>query len=262
MSKPKAAKKRSARDNRRDDDASNVVSINPRQRSSKSLSVSHDGDNGDRRKLVCRNKAQTNYLQKIESNQLVFGVGPAGTGKSFVATMYAAQQLEAKRIRRFIVCRPAVEAGESLGFLPGEIEDKWAPYFRPIRDILVRYFGQNAVDCMLKNGSIEMAPIAYLRGQTFEDAIVLLDEAQNCTVGQMKLFLTRIGEHCTVIVDGDTDQVDIKEASGLQDAIQRFDGMDNCAIQEFNEDDIVRSGLVRDIIKRYRKTEAPASTKK
>lgn len=203
--------------------------------------------------LKARNKAQAEYLQLIESQSLIFGVGPAGTGKSFVATKWAAHQLEDRRISKIIVTRPAVEAEENMGFLPGEIADKFAPYFKVIRGILEGHFGVGAVECMIKNGRIEIAPLAYLRGDTFEDAFVLLDEAQNTTVKQMKLFLTRIGPNCTVVVDGDTDQVDIPEANGLADALERFKDLPDSGIKVFTEEDIVRSGMCREIIKRYRK---------
>lgn len=203
--------------------------------------------------LKPKNKAQADYLQLIESQSLIFGVGPAGTGKSFVATKWAAQQLEDRRISKIIITRPAVEAEENMGFLPGEIQDKFAPYFKPIREILEGHFGASAVDCYIKNGRIEIAPLAYLRGSTFEDAFVLLDEAQNTTIKQMKLFLTRIGPNCTVVVDGDTDQVDIPEANGLADALERFKDMADTGFKIFTEEDIVRSGMCREIIKRYRK---------
>ena len=205
--------------------------------------------------LQCRTKAQTNYLQLIQEKDVIFGVGPAGTGKSYVSTKFAAQQLEARRIAQIIITRPAVSAEEDLGALPGEIEDKFAPYFGPIREILEGHFGKGAVDCMIKNERILIAPMAYLRGRTFNDCIVLLDEAQNTTVGQMQLFLSRAGENCTMVIDGDPEQVDIKEPSGLIDALELFGENTPAAfgIATFDEPDIVRSATCKEVIVRYRR---------
>lgn len=205
------------------------------------------------RELVCKNKAQKQFLQLLESQSIVFGTGPAGTGKTFVATKFAAQQLDKRKIQRIIITRPAVNADEEMGALPGEISDKWAPYFKPVRKVLERHFGIGAVECMLKNGRIEIAPLAFLRGDTFEDAFVIFDEAQNATVEQMKLFLTRIGPNTTVMIDGDVEQIDIKKPSGLVDALARFKDMPGSGMFEFTENDIVRHPLIKEIILRYRK---------
>lgn len=203
-------------------------------------------------KLECIGEAQHHYHTLIQSKLLTFGTGPAGTGKTYVCTSYAAQQLQDKRISKIIVTRPSVEAGPGLGFLPGTIEEKFAPYFEPFRRVLVKWFGESDLDYKLKRGIIEIAPIEYLRGITFENAFVILDEAQNTTPKQMKLFLTRIGEYTTTVVNGDTDQKDIKGLSGLEDAIKRLEGLADVGHYAFEEDDIVRSGLVRAILKRYR----------
>jgi len=196
---------------------------------------------------------QKTYHQMIQEHSLVFGIGPAGTGKTHIAADYAALMLIEKRISKIIVCRPAVESGRGLGFLPGEIEDKWAPYFKPIRRILEKRLGVSHVENLIKLGAIEIAPLEFLRGDTFENAIVLLDEAQNTTCNEMKTFLTRIGQNCKAIVDGDLEQIDIKEPSGLADALERLQGMRDFAVCEFDETEIIRHDLVKEIIVRYRR---------
>lgn len=202
--------------------------------------------------IVPKNYIQGQYLEAIRNNQITFAIGPAGTGKSYIATAYAAEQLYYKNIDKLIITRPAVEAEESLGFLPGElIEGKYAPYLLPIRDILDSVLGKPFVDYCLKSGAIEPAPIAYMRGRTFENAIVLLDEAQNCTPNQMKLILSRIGENCKVIIDGDISQKDIKGASGLDDAISKLEGIKGVEVIRFMQHDIVRSALCKRIIQAY-----------
>ncbi len=214
---------------------------------------------GNPKPLRCMTDRQREYLTAIESKQLIFGVGPAGTGKTFVSTKWACQQLDARKINQIILTRPAVESEEKLGFLPGTADEKVEPYFAPFRNIMIDHFGQGQFDCLVKNERIVIKPLAYIRGDTFENAVVLLDEAQNMTIKQMKTFLTRIGKFTTVIVDGDTDQVDIKEPSGLADAVERFQDLPDSQIVVFDEDDVVRSGMVREILKRYRKTP-PAAT--
>jgi len=187
----------------------------------------------------------------MKAHKLTFGTGPAGTGKSYCAGALAAEELEARRVDRIIISRPAVEAGESMGFLPGDLHEKFDPYFDAFRDCLNERLGRGAVDCGLKNGRIVVSPLAYLRGKTFNDAFVVLDEAQNCTRAQLKMFLTRIGENCRVVVNGDIKQSDIGSHSGLQDAIDRLRGVASVYVHEFCRDDIVRSGLVKDILIRY-----------
>lgn len=204
------------------------------------------------KKLEAKTEAQGHYLISMESNQLTFGVGPAGTGKTYVCTRYAADLLQNRQVDRIIVTRPAVEAGEGLGFLPGTIHEKFAPYFAPFRAVLDEVFGSSHVDNMIKLGKIEIQPLEYIRGLTFDNCVVILDEAQNTTPGQMKLFLSRIGEYSKVIVNGDISQQDIPGQSGLADAMDRLEGVKSVEIVEFDEDDIVRSGLCKEIIKRYR----------
>jgi phosphate starvation-inducible protein PhoH and related proteins len=201
--------------------------------------------------ICARNYAQGAYLEALRSNQIVFAVGPAGTGKSYIATAYAAEQLYYKKVDKIIITRPAVEAEESLGFLPGELDEKYAPYLTPVRDILEKLLGKPFIEYCLRTGSIEPVPIAYMRGRTFENSICIIDEAQNVTPGQMKLILSRIGENCRFIIDGDTTQKDIKGNSGLEDAITRLEGLKGVEVVRFLNEDIVRSDMCKRIIKAY-----------
>jgi len=173
------------------------------------------------------------------------------THNTYVAAGLAADDLRDGKIDKIIITRPGVEAGESFGFLPGEIEEKYAPYIDPFRDILNERLGKGQVEYLIKSKKIEAKPLAFMRGSTFKDAVIILDEAQNTTPTQMKLFLTRIGEGCTVIVDGDTAQKDISGKSGLSDAVNRLRSLSNVGVVEFHSDDIVRSGIVKDIIEAY-----------
>lgn len=183
---------------------------------------------------------------------MTFGIGPAGTGKTYIAAAYGAELLALGKVERLILTRPAVEAGEELGFLPGALDEKYAPYLSPVRTILDKRLGRGAVEYLLKAKRIVPMPLAYMRGETFEDAFVLLDEAQNTTPTQLKLFLTRIGPNARVVVDGDVEQVDIKGKSGLLDAVHRLGHLPSVRVVHFNDEDIVRSGIVADIIKAYR----------
>jgi phosphate starvation-inducible PhoH-like protein len=201
--------------------------------------------------IHAKNFAQSQYLDALRSNQITFAVGPAGTGKSYIATAYAAEQLYYKKVDRIIITRPAVEAEESLGFLPGELDEKYAPYLLPIKEILDQLLGKPFVEYCLKSGAIEAVPIAYMRGRTFDNAIVILDEAQNCTPNQMKLILSRIGENCQYIIDGDISQKDIRGTSGLEDASRRLDGIKGIEVVHFLEADIVRSAMCKKIIQAY-----------
>jgi len=202
--------------------------------------------------LRAKTKSQQAYIHAINSHPLTFGIGPAGTGKSYCAGALAAEALESGRIERIILTRPAVEAGEHLGFLPGELDEKFSVYIDAFRDILNERLGAGTVDYCLRHGRIVAAPLAYMRGKTFNSkTFVILDEAQNTTPAQMKMFLTRIGEDCKVVINGDVNQSDIRGPNGLADAIERLDGLENVYVHEFAREDIVRSGLVRDIIDRY-----------
>jgi phosphate starvation-inducible PhoH-like protein len=202
--------------------------------------------------LEAKTTAQKRYINAIKNNCLTFGTGPAGTGKSYCAAALAADALEAGKIQRIVLTRPAVEAGEHLGFLPGDLDEKFAVYIEAFRDALNERLGSGAVDYFLRHGRIIAAPLAFMRGKTFqEDNFVILDEAQNTTVAQMKMFLTRIGEGCKVVVNGDVDQSDIRGPNGLADAIYRVRGLPNVHVHSFEREDIVRSGLVRDLMDRY-----------
>ncbi len=204
--------------------------------------------------VQARNQAQGQYLAAIRSNQLVFGLGPAGTGKTFCATAMAVEAFERGEISHIIFTRPVVEAGESLGFLPGKVNEKLDPYFAGFLGYLTDMLGRGVVECAMKKGFIRFEPLAYMRGKTFDDAFLVLDEAQNCTRLQLKMFLTRIGECSRVVINGDTRQTDIGAGSGLLDAANRLQGLDGVYIHEFESSDIVRSGLVRTIMSRYEQT--------
>ncbi len=201
--------------------------------------------------IVPKNYAQSAYLESIRNNQITFAVGPAGTGKSYIATAYAAEQLYYKKIDKLIVTRPAVEAEESLGALPGELQEKYAPYLAPVRDILDNLLGKTFVDYCIKVGTIEPVPLGFMRGRTFANSVVLFDEAQNATPKQMKLILSRIGEDCKMIIDGDITQKDIRGDSGLEDAVKRLSHLQGVDVVRFLNNDIVRSGLCRRIIQAY-----------
>jgi phosphate starvation-inducible PhoH-like protein len=204
------------------------------------------------RPLEAKNPAQKRYISAIKSNSLTFGIGPAGTGKSYCAAALAADALESGSIERIILTRPAVEAGEQLGFLPGAVDEKFAVYIDTFRDILNERLGSGAVEYNLRHGRIVAAPLAFMRGKTFgEDTFVILDEAQNTSMAQMKMFLTRIGERSRVVVNGDIQQSDIRGKNGLADAIERLRGLPGVCIHGFERDDIVRSGLVRAVLDRY-----------
>jgi len=205
----------------------------------------------DRSPIEPLNDSQHRYISAIKTFELVFATGPAGTGKTWLCAALAAQALSEGVIDRIIVTRPAVEAGESLGFLPGEIEEKFDPYLQPFRDVLNERLGKSFVEYLLKTGKIEAAPLAYMRGRTFKRAFVILDEAQNTTPNQMKLFLTRIGHDCKVVVNGDIRQKDIHGTSGLQDAIQRVSHIPSVKCVRFTKEDVVRSGLVQEIVEAY-----------
>lgn len=201
--------------------------------------------------IKAQNKAQQEYINSIKTQLITFASGPAGVGKTYLAGSLAADALKGKRIDKIIITRPAVEAGEKLGFLPGEIADKFAPFLAPFRDVLDERLGKAFVDYLIKTGRIEAAPFAYMRGRTFKNAIVILDEAQNVTPTQMKMFLTRIGDKCTVIVNGDLNQKDIPGTSGFQDAINRLSFISDITHVKFDHNDVVRSGICQEIVQAY-----------
>ena len=203
--------------------------------------------------LQAKTEAQAHYLMALGDSQLVFAIGPAGTGKTYVASAYAADLLQSRSIDRIIITRPNVEVGAGFGFLPGELEEKYAPFLAPFREIMIERMGLSQYECAVKMDHISPQPLAFLRGATFNDAFVILDEAQNATPAEMKMFLTRIGKNCTVVVDGDPEQCDLHGPSGLNDAVNRLEGIPGVSVVEFTEDDIVRSGIVKDILIAYRR---------
>lgn len=197
------------------------------------------------------NFIQGEYLEAIRHNDIIFGIGSAGTGKTFIAANYAASELFHRRIHKIILTRPNVETGRGLGFLPGTLEEKYAPYLLPFDAIFSKALGKGFYEYALKNKDIDPTPLGFLRGTTFENCVVLLDEAQNCTREEMKMLLSRIGKNCKMIISGDTDQCDIPN-SGLSDAVSRLGNIQGIDIVRFVDEDIVRSKLCKDIILAYR----------
>lgn len=200
---------------------------------------------------------QKKYIEAIKNNIIVLGVGPAGTGKTYLAVAMAVTALRAKEVNRIILTRPAVEAGEKLGFLPGDLQHKVDPYLRPLYDALFDMLGAENFQKQQERGNIEVAPLAYMRGRTLDDSFIILDEAQNTTAEQMKMFLTRLGFNSQMIVTGDITQVDLPEGkrSGLADAVKVLKGLEDIATIRLTEKDVVRHRLVQDIVKAYEKNE-------
>lgn len=197
---------------------------------------------------------QKKYIDAIRKNTIVMGVGPAGTGKTFLAVAVASAALRNKEFSRIILTRPAVEAGEKLGFLPGDLQTKIDPYLRPLHDALYEMFGE-AYQKYIERGAIEIAPLAYMRGRTLDDSFIILDEAQNTTPEQMKMFLTRLGFNSKAVVTGDLTQTDLPDGkrSGLAEAVKILDGIEDIAVQRLTERDVVRHRLVQKIILAYEK---------
>ncbi len=200
---------------------------------------------------------QKKYVESIKKNTIVLGAGPAGTGKTYLAVAMAVNAFRAKEVNRIILTRPAVEAGEKLGFLPGDLQQKVDPYLRPLYDALFDMLGAESFQRCQERGSIEVAPLAYMRGRTLDDSFIILDEAQNTTREQMKMFLTRLGFNSKIVVTGDITQIDLPDGkkSGLVEAMRILKGIDDIAINVFTEKDVVRHRLVQDIIKAYEKQE-------
>jgi len=207
--------------------------------------------------IKARTVGQKKYIDLIKKNTIVFGIGPAGTGKTFLAVAAASTAFRNKEVSRIILTRPAVEAGEKLGFLPGDLQMKIDPYLRPLYDALFEMFGAETYQRHLERGSIEIAPLAYMRGRTLDDAFIILDEAQNTTPEQMKMFLTRLGNGSRAIITGDITQVDLPfgKKSGLVEAVKILHGIDDIAVHEFTERDVVRHRLVQKIVMAYDKYE-------
>lgn len=206
------------------------------------------------RPIRVKNYSQRQYVQMIKNNDLTFGIGPAGTGKTYLAVVMAVAALKRREVDRLILTRPAVEAGESLGFLPGDLKEKVDPYLRPIYDALNSILGAEHVERLIERGVIEIAPLAYMRGRTLDKAFVILDEAQNTTRAQMKMFLTRLGFGSKMIVNGDASQIDLPKGhsqSGLVDAENRLKGLPHIAFVNFDANDVVRHPVVSEIIRAY-----------
>jgi phosphate starvation-inducible protein PhoH and related proteins len=214
-----------------------------------------------KRPVRARTAAQDAYIRALKRYSLVFGVGPAGTGKTWLAVAHAAQLFERKEVDKIILSRPAVEAGERLGFLPGDMREKVDPYLRPIYDALYDLMDARVVERALQTGEIEIAPLAFMRGRTLTNAVIILDEAQNTTSMQMKMFLTRLGENSRMIVTGDPSQVDLPngQPSGLAEAARLLDGVEGIAQVTFAAEDVIRHELVQRIVSAYEKAAAKAA---
>ncbi len=202
-----------------------------------------------------RTVGQKKYIDSISENTIVLGIGPAGTGKTYLAVAMAVKAFRNRQIKKIILTRPAVEAGEKLGFLPGDLQDKVDPYLRPLYDALFDMFGAESFAKYMEKGIIEVAPLAYMRGRTLDEAFIILDEAQNTTSEQIKMFLTRLGNESRMVITGDITQIDLPDTrkSGLVEAIKVLKGIDDIGIHRFTEKDVVRHKLVQDIIKAYEK---------
>lgn len=198
---------------------------------------------------------QRRYTDAIENNTITFGIGPAGTGKTYLAVAMAVTAFRAKEVSRIILTRPAVEAGEKLGFLPGDLQSKVDPYLRPLYDALFDFLGAENFQKFQERGAIEVAPLAYMRGRTLDDSFIILDEAQNTTPEQMKMFLTRLGFQSKMVVTGDITQIDLPsgKSSGLKSVVQILKNVDDIAVIRFTEKDVVRHRLVQNIIRAYEK---------
>ena len=206
-----------------------------------------------KRQVVPKSVTQKRYLDSIEQHDIVFGIGPAGTGKTYLAMAQAVSFLLSKRVSRIILARPAVEAGEKLGFLPGDLQEKVNPYLRPLYDALYDMIELDRVERLIERGTIEVAPIAFMRGRTLNDAFVILDEAQNTTSEQMKMFLTRLGFGSKAVITGDVTQIDLPtgRTSGLVEAMKVIGKVEGIAFVHFDEKDVVRHSLVQQIVKAY-----------
>ncbi|HET9947449.1 MAG TPA: PhoH family protein [Longimicrobiales bacterium] len=212
---------------------------------------------GSRRVIVPKSEGQRAYVASIAQNDIVIGIGPAGTGKTYLGVACAVDALYKKRVKRIILARPAVEAGENLGFLPGDLQEKVDPYLRPLYDALEDMMPHDRVRRALEDSTIEIAPLAYMRGRTLADAFVILDEAQNATRAQMKMFLTRLGLNSRVVITGDKTQIDLprREDSGLLEVEEILSDVNGIALVYLDDKDVIRHRLVKDIIRAYARSE-------
>ena len=206
-----------------------------------------------RQSVIARSKKQSEYIKALKENDMVMAIGPAGTGKSFLAVSVAITHLIEKKVDRVILSRPAVEAGEKIGFLPGDMKEKVDPYLRPLYDALYDLFGYEKIQKKIENGEIEIAPLAFMRGRTLKNSFAILDEAQNATDTQIKMFLTRIGENSKIVINGDPSQIDLpnKSASGLNRSKKILGNLKEISTIDFNHKDVVRHPLVSKIVKAY-----------
>ncbi len=218
---------------------------------------------GSGRQIVPKSLAQKRYVEAIRHHDIVFGIGPAGTGKTYLAMAMAVSALQERKVKRIVLARPAVEAGEKLGFLPGDLAEKVNPYLRPLYDALYDMLDVERAQKLIEQGTIEVAPLAFMRGRTLNDAFAILDEAQNTTIEQMKMFLTRLGYASKAVITGDVTQVDLPagKPSGLSHARQILSGIDGIAFATFSEVDVVRHPLVQEVIRAYEGAggQAPAA---
>lgn len=207
---------------------------------------------------------QKKYIDAVDKNTIVLGVGPAGTGKTYLAVAMAVRAFRNHEVTKIILTRPAVEAGEKLGFLPGDLQNKVDPYLRPLYDALFDMFGSESFARLMEKGSIEVAPLAYMRGRTLDDAFIILDEAQNTTREQIKMFLTRLGFNSKMVITGDITQIDLPDSkkSGLVDAMRVLKNVEGISMIRFSEKDVVRHKLVQDIIKAYENAEKERNSRK
>ena len=233
-----------------------IVSIDNGQSNQLPKEVIHYGRKGA---IVARSKGQHSYIDTVNNNDIVLSIGPAGTGKTYIAVAFAIAALENSEVDKIILCRPAVEAGESLGFLPGDLKENVDPYLTPLYDALGDIMPKQKLKIVLSDGTIEIVPLAYMRGRTLNNAFMILDEAQNATPMQMKMFLTRLGVNSKAIITGDITQIDLpmKTDSGLIQVVKILKGIDGIGFVNLTESDVVRHKLVKDIILAYDKSIKP-----